>query len=801
MAVTVDSVIVELTAKVDKHNRDINSAAANFDKKMGLMSASATKMERTTSLAFAGLKTAALGFLSALSIGAVVRITKAGLDYAASLGEVAQSLGVGTKFLQEFRFAAQQNGASLEAADSALGKFSVTLGKALSGEKSAVESFTALGISIKALNAASEQQRFEMVADGIKKIADPARQSAAAIEIFGRGARDIIPTLLAGADGFREQAAAAAEYGLVLSDSDIQNADKTADKIDALTQSLQVSIAAAVAHNTEAIGILVQMLLNLANAASKALVAYQLFKSGIGRASPNVNALLQSPNGRTALMGQLAQNRDKFAAEARLRKASVSLRGGNATQADRDFIARREAIAAKSQRAIAAVRKLDLQREAEAERANAASPAGRGDATPVAGPKGPKGPDPEKAAERAAEAALRDQASIDREIYSAKTAELRARQELSTSAAERTEIERQLLDLETSQRRADIEADAAQRKKEFPLRAAQIEAETQKLLLLNDQIDHEKRALIDRETQIRLIEEQNQALEDNRDTLDVIRDLAVTTKARAEIEGQILDYADQIEKNKLEEMILSGQIVDAERARANLALRQTARRELARRDNETPLQAYRRKLSDESKDVNASIETAEVRAFESLEDSLANSVKSALHLHGVFGDLIGDLIQIAIRQLVIKQIVDAINSSEGSGGSGGGGFFSKLLSLGSAVAGASGGGKSISNKAKAGGGAVSAGQLYRVNEAGVEGFRPAQSGTIIPLGQMPNAASPSFGRQPVIVQLAVHEGALFEPRVQAISGDVSVRVVRAAAPEMVNAAVSETSRQFSRPRL
>lgn len=38
---------------------------------------------------------------------------------------------------------------------------------------------------------------------------------------------------------------------------------------------------------------------------------------------------------------------------------------------------------------------------------------------------------------------------------------------------------------------------------------------------------------------------------------------------------------------------------------------------------------------------------------------------------------------------------------------------------------------------RAGGGPVSAGEFYRVNEFGGEGFRPNQSGTIIPLGEMP----------------------------------------------------------------
>lgn len=781
MAVGVDSVIVELEARVAKYNADVNSAAANFDRKATQIGASASRMERKTSLAFSALKAGAASFLGALSVGAFVRITKAGLEYAASLGEVAQSLGVGTKFLQEFRFAAQQNGASLEAADSALGKFSITLGKALSGDQSAVDSFTALGISIKQLNAASEQQRFELVADGIKKIADPARQSAAAIEIFGRGARDIIPTLLSGADGFRQQAAEAAKYGLILSDSQIQNADKTADKIDALTQALQAKIAGVVADNAQQIGALANALSDLASEAIKAAAAWLAFQRAQAR-----TAQIRDENRGAEVVADLGP----FGQVKRNTKRPLPKggRGGGRAPVGSEF---RNAA------------------DAPDPSSNLPIP-GRGDITPVKTPKGPKGTDPAKDAARAAEAAARDQEAIQRELFSASSAELRARQDISTSATERLTIEHQLLDMETAERKSEIESDAAQRKKEFPLKAAQIDAETQKLLLLNDQIDQERRAKIDRDEEQRLAQDaldiRTADIESQRDLLSSQADLSVTIKDRRDIELKLLDLQYEEAQLRLEAVIASKTATDAEKkiAQARLDLLGALKASDAQRVNNanlSPLDAFRKRLSDESKDVNASIEDAEVRAFGRLEDSLTNSVKQALHLHGVFGDLIGDLIQIAIRQLVIKQIVDAINSSEGSGGGGGGGFFSKLLSIGSSLASASGGGKSISNKAKASGGAVSAGELVRVNEAGVEGFRPAQSGTIIPLGQMPNAASPSFDRQPVIVQLAVHEGAMFEPRVQAISGDVSVRVVRASAPTLIDASVSETFRRGGRPRL
>ena len=67
---------------------------------------------------------------------------------------------------------------------------------------------------------------------------------------------------------------------------------------------------------------------------------------------------------------------------------------------------------------------------------------------------------------------------------------------------------------------------------------------------------------------------------------------------------------------------------------------------------------------------------------------------------------------------------------------------------------------------RASGGHVSAGQLYRVNEAGTEGFRPAGSGTIVPLGRM--AAPPRGGGVTVVQPLNVSfAGAITTPELMA----------------------------------
>lgn len=74
-----------------------------------------------------GFADALKGFAAAFTVGVLSNVIKNALEYAGSLGETAQQLGVTTKELQTFRFAAQQNGATLEEADKSLGKFSLSI--------------------------------------------------------------------------------------------------------------------------------------------------------------------------------------------------------------------------------------------------------------------------------------------------------------------------------------------------------------------------------------------------------------------------------------------------------------------------------------------------------------------------------------------------------------------------------------------------------------------------------------------------------------------------------------------------
>ncbi|KQM37615.1 phage tail tape measure protein [Sphingomonas sp. Leaf10] len=224
------------------------------------------------------------------------------------------------------------------------------------------------------------------------------------------------------------------------------------------------------------------------------------------------------------------------------------------------------------------------------------------------------------------------------------------------------------------------------------------------------------------------------------------------------------------------------------------------RQQQAERDNEGPMDAYRRDLNRSAAAVNESIESIQVAGFEKLNDWMADAVMGADDLAKSFRDMTSSIIRDLVRIVVQQQLIKPLANMLGGGGDAGGGFLRGLLG------GAKGGGASLVSTGesidmgpnfgglgglfgkgwnvfsklgfgggKASGGRVGPGNWYMVGEHGPEPFVPDSAGTI-----HPNRALRGGRGAPPVVELIVGEGKTFESRVEAISGNVSIRTTRAA---------------------
>jgi hypothetical protein len=607
----------------------LSAETAQFEAGMKRAQRTAQQTESSFKKSFGGLgnvvKAGLAGAVSGLSVGLLVQGAKAALDYAGSLGEVAQQLGVTTRELQVFRFAVQQNGGTVEQADQALGKFAIAISKALAGSKQATAAFGAMGVSLNDLQNKSKTEVLGQIADQMKATGGASANAAAGVAIFGRGFQKIIPVLDQGSAGFNELAAAADELGIVLSEEQIQNADKTADKLDALMTVLKAKIAGEVADNTDSIFSFIDALFELvraAEAAREAIVNFQrnynlpnlLFKGaafGKGVAGKSVTTDLSSGGSALALAKKMG--------------LKVAGTGSGVSGGGSQFLASGGGGGGRSKRG-----------------------GGRDDT------------------ERKRQEALRAAFQFDQELLRAQQDVLRAQQQLSTDYSERAALSIQMLNLEQQsfQREMDYAVASGDLTK---AQAAQLEAEFAK----TDELERQA-VLAEEETRRR----EDYAMLDEKDfdiKMDILEkqaDLADTWQERRAIEHKILDLAYEEERNRLERIVRESQdwaeIEAARRDLLALTKKQSLDRQGVNRNTMGPFESAQVQFGDLSEEM----ENLKVQGLMGLSDAFATLITDTENWKQATISAIKSVIAEFIRLQTMKFLMNLAGSAMGAPGAG-----------------------------------------------------------------------------------------------------------------------------------
>ncbi len=272
-------------------------------------------------------------------------------------------------------------------------------------------------------------------------------------------------------------------------------------------------------------------------------------------------------------------------------------------------------------------------------------------------------------------------------------------------------------------------------------------------------------------------------------------DEAKTGRERLAASLRLLEAENQLERLRLERIISEteiGEVAHEEARRALARLNADKARAVgeARKDpaNKGPGERYRDQLNDAAAQIDESIQQATVDGLKALEDGLVGVIMGTESVAEAFenmaNEIIKQLVRIAIQQLIIKPLADALfgPGATGTGGGGGGGGI-----VGGLIA-------SLFGAPKASGGTVSAGTIYPVGERGPELFMPSQAGTIIPNHAM--AALGGGGQSaPNITTLTVNA-----PGATAETVSMIRRELMAAAPTIIAASQRSTIAQMSRTR-
>lgn len=165
----------------------------------------------------------------AFSVAAVTSAIKSYADFTGKLTDLSAKTGIGVEALQRLRFAAEQNGGSLEMVTTAVSKLGANLA---GGNKSALGALDALGLSFTQIRDMQPDQAFTTIADAITKIHDPMAQSKLAMDLFGKAGATLLPMMKG---NLSETADAANRLGIVLSSEAVAAGDKFGDTMGALS--------------------------------------------------------------------------------------------------------------------------------------------------------------------------------------------------------------------------------------------------------------------------------------------------------------------------------------------------------------------------------------------------------------------------------------------------------------------------------------------------------------------------------------------------------------------------------------
>lgn len=602
--------------------------------------ASASSSAITKSLG--GIKAGIAGLVSALSIGLLTTVIKNSLDFAGSLGEVSQQLGVSTRDLQNFRAVAGQVGVSQEELEKGLGKLTITLGQVAAGAKAPTKALEAIGISAKDLAGLDTGAAFRKIADGLAKVSDRSQRAAVEVALFGRAGAKLDTMLSGGSAAINELARANEELGGVLSDEQIQNADKTADKLAQLQMVLKTQIAGAVANNADAILGLANALVTLINTLSAAGAAWARYTATV---AINMNEL---------------KKLNPFADRKALDEASARERGKGGLAGKSVTVTLKPARAYKPPAPVGG-----------ANIGQFLAGGGGGGGKKRAGGGGGKDRSAEQA-ERKRLDSIRDAYRFDEDTRRADMDILRAKQSLATDYVERYALSIQMLDLEKASYEASLQNDVAMGEM-TQAQAAILRAK----YAIKDGLEREAALVEEEENRQRDYEMLEQkSFEIRQGLLEKQAGLAETSSERRAVELEILKLAYEEKRRALQHIIdTSKDWAEQDAARRDLAAlgaNRTADEQGVMNSTRGPMEEYLKGVPDTAAKMEEALQSVKVNAIDGIVQGLTDAAMGAQNLADVFKNvakqIIADLIKIAIQKAITGALGKAFDSFAGGFG-------------------------------------------------------------------------------------------------------------------------------------
>ena len=190
---------------------------------------------------------AAVGAAFAEAGSALVNATTSAAGLADEINTLEKTTGLSTDTIQELNYASELLDVSTSTVTGSITKLEKQMGNAADGTQSAIDKFDELGVAFQDEegNMRSAEDVFWDAIDALGQFENESERDAAAMELFGRSAKELNPLIEAGSDAFRDLADEAHEVGYVM-DGDTLDAfnalQDNMDRMDSITQAVSNSL-------------------------------------------------------------------------------------------------------------------------------------------------------------------------------------------------------------------------------------------------------------------------------------------------------------------------------------------------------------------------------------------------------------------------------------------------------------------------------------------------------------------------------------------------------------------------------
>jgi hypothetical protein len=215
--------------------QDIAAATKKVTTETSLFEKTASSLGGAFGQVFAGLTAANL---VSTGIGALKSFTTDAISMAGALVDLSTKTGLSTETLQRMQFVAKQSGTDMQTFADAAFKMGVNIAE---GTAKARQGAIDLGLDWQKLRAASPDQQFDMVVEALEKMGQSQKTNAAAVALFGKTAKEILPAIY---DGYHKIATEAAVAG----DAQVRAVDAASDAWDRFMTRTKTGFISAIGN-------------------------------------------------------------------------------------------------------------------------------------------------------------------------------------------------------------------------------------------------------------------------------------------------------------------------------------------------------------------------------------------------------------------------------------------------------------------------------------------------------------------------------------------------------------------------